>query len=57
MEHQDHFPALVPECPECQQLAYEPGWYQALQADAATDDEDVFLLEDLFAEADWRQAD
>lgn len=56
MEHHDHFPALVPECPECQRLTYEPGWYRALQDDGVGEEE-IFFLEDLFAEVDWRHAD
>lgn len=31
MDHSAHVPGTVEDCPECQALAYEPGWYKALR--------------------------
>ena len=33
MDHADHDPGTVQDCPECQAIAYEPGWYRLLRAD------------------------
>jgi hypothetical protein len=31
MDHADHEPGTMQECPECRVLAVEPGWYKALR--------------------------
>ena len=31
MDHAAHEPGTVDGCPECQALAYEPGWYRTLR--------------------------
>lgn len=31
MDHADHEPGTMQECPECRALAVEPGWYRALR--------------------------
>ena len=31
MDHAAHEPGTVAGCPECQAVAYEPGWYKALR--------------------------
>jgi hypothetical protein len=31
MRHADHEPGTRENCPECRELAYEPGWYKALR--------------------------
>jgi hypothetical protein len=31
MNHADHEPGTIDECPECRALAYEPGWYKAMR--------------------------
>ena len=30
MNHADHEPGTIEECPDCRALAVEPGWYRAL---------------------------
>lgn len=31
MNHADHEPGTIEECPDCRALAVEPGWYRALR--------------------------
>lgn len=31
MEHVNHDPGTFAECEECQDVAYEPGWYSLLK--------------------------
>ena len=31
MDHSAHEPGTVEDCPECQALSYEPGWYKAMR--------------------------
>jgi hypothetical protein len=31
MRHADHEPGTREDCPECREVAYEPGWYKALR--------------------------
>jgi len=33
MDHSNHEPGTVAECPDCQAAAYEPGWYKAMRAE------------------------
>jgi hypothetical protein len=31
VKHADHEPGTMEDCPECQALAVEPGWYKAMR--------------------------
>lgn len=31
MEHSEHEPGTMQECPECRALAVEPGWYKVMR--------------------------
>ena len=31
MDHSAHEPGTVADCPECRELAYEPGWYKLMR--------------------------
>jgi hypothetical protein len=33
MDHADHEPGTMQECPECRALAVEPGWYKVMRED------------------------
>jgi hypothetical protein len=36
VDHRAHEPGTVADCPECQTLAIEPGWYKAMREDRVT---------------------
>ena len=33
MNHADHEPGTIDDCPECRALALEPGWYKVMRED------------------------
>lgn len=59
MDHAEHEPGTMQECPECRALAVEPGWYKVMRdervvarrgdrivvPEAGADDVDVLLPE------------
>ena len=51
MDHSTHEGTIVPECPECQKVAYEAGWYVELRRRAA------LLADDILEVADVQPAD
>jgi hypothetical protein len=36
MDHRAHQPGTVADCPDCQGLAVEPGWYKAMRDERVT---------------------
>jgi hypothetical protein len=47
MQHSDHEPGTREDCPECQAITYEPGWYKAMRDDRVLGrDPNIVMLPD-----------
>lgn len=50
--HLDHVPGTQPDCPDCAEDAYEPGWYRALRDERVLHrSHDVVLIPEAVVEA------
>jgi hypothetical protein len=44
MNHADHEPGTIDDCPDCRALALEPGWYKVMREDRVVARPDQVLV-------------